>query len=546
MAIRAIQPGGLATSKRQTAQITRMPAPFKGIDARSPLAAASLDVCIYCYNLVPQDGGLGLRKGYRERQIDLDDGNGISVNTIVPYDGLEADGSEDRLFAVTNEGIWDVTTQGGTPTLKATFGNQTKDAGFGPSATFVTDAGDRYLAYADSLNGLFVYDSATDSWAQASGITGPTIENINFVAVHKERIWVIERGASDAWYLDIAAITGTATKFQFGSKMKNGGALRGLFNWSIDGGAGVDDLLVGVSGSGDVVVYKGTDPGADFTIQGVYFIGSLPKGPNFATEDSGELYLLSTYGVVSMTDLLSGVSIVSSDAGNTSARIAGQLRGRMATQSTLNGWAIRTIPSEGGFLISSPTLPGTFPIQYYYNITVAGWGLWRNLDVRSFVTWKDSVVFGDGLLRVLTMDREADNVKVNGPAPPEFNGQPIQFSLLTSYSALGAQGVFKRVKYIRPDIVGTAEPAYAVASRFDYTLNEADLPVTPNNPRNGVWDLDTWDTVVWTSESFDGWNSVYGAYGMGRNMALAYRGESYKTITLVGWDVIYDSGGPLV
>ena len=154
MAIRAIQPGGLTPSKRQTAQITRMPAPFKGIDARSPLAAASLDVCIYCYNLVPQDGGLGLRKGYRERQIDLDDGNGISVNTIVPYDGLEADGSEDRLFAVTNEGIWDVTDQGGTPELKVTFGNQTKDAGFGPSATFVTDAGDRYLAYADSLNGL--------------------------------------------------------------------------------------------------------------------------------------------------------------------------------------------------------------------------------------------------------------------------------------------------------------------------------------------------------------------------------------------------------
>ena len=543
MAIGAVR--SLSPRQTQTAVSKRIPAPYRGIDARSPLAAGDGAVCIYSYNLVPSDGGVALRKGYREWQIDLDDGAGVSVNTVMPYDGLLADGSEDRLFAVTNEGIWDVTVAGGTPSLKYTFPDQSDDAGYGMFVTFVTDAGDKTMWYADSVNGLFFYDVDLDTWSVPAGITGVDVTKVNFITVHKERIWLIERESPDAYYLGVAAIAGAATQFYFGSKLKNGGALRGLFSWTVNNGDfGVDALLVGVSGAGDVVIYQGADPATDdWTIAGVYFIGNLPLGQNFATEQSGELYILSTYGVTSMSDLMDGISITSVDAENTSARIAGQLRARMATQSDLRGWSIRSIPSEGGLLINSPTLESTLPIQYYYNITVGGWGLWRDLDIRSFGTWKNAVMFGDGSLRVLAMDREVDDVKITEPPAPEINGTPIQFSILSSYSPLGDPAMFKRVKFIRPDVISNVAPTFAAAPRFDYTLTEADLTLPPQQGKSGIWDVDNWDSVVWGASSSSGWNSVYGGFGKGRNVAVAYRGQTYNAFTLVGWDVIHDTGG---
>jgi len=549
MAIHILPRGALTRPKRQTSQTARIPAPFKGVDSRTPFAAGAQDVCVYSYNLVPNDGGVAIRKGYGRYQVEINDGNGLSVNTIIPFDGTLADGSEDRLFVATNEGIWDCTVEGATPELKETFGDQSADAGYGVFITYITDGAEKVMLFADSLNGLFTYDVATDAWAQASGITGADPLKVNFITVHKERIWLIERNSADSWYLGIGAITGAATPFYFGSKLRNGGALRGLFSWTVDGGQGVDDLFVGVSGSGDVVVYQGDDPtSADsWAIRGVYYIGTLPKGPNFATEQGGELYMLSTFGVISMTDLLNGVAISSSQQNSATARIAGELRQRLSREGSDSGWAIRSIPSEGGVLISTPVRAAQRPIQYYYNLTVGGWGFWRDLDIRSFNTWRSTVVFGDGSLRVLFMNKDIDDV-VFPPTPGIFNGVPIEFSTLTSFTALDSPAQFKRVKFIRPDVIGAEEPIFATAARYDYALTEGSIPlsVAPLSV-DSLWGVDLWDVAVWGSANFvQGFDTVYGAEGIGRTVAIAYRGEAYKPFTLVGWDVIYDIGGPML
>lgn len=549
MAIHTVTPGQpLARPKGIETRNYRFPAPQRGIDARAPLAEGRLDVCSYTYNLVPDDGGLKRRKGFREWQIDLENSSAESVNTVIPYDGLAADGSDDRLFAVTNEGIWDVTTAAAAPTLKFTFSNQTSDAGFGVYATFISDAGDKYLFYADSLNGLFTYDSGADTWAQTTGITGATAANVNFIAIHKQRIWLIERDSPDAWYLGIGAVTGAATKFYFGSKLKRGGALRGLFNWTVDGGAGVDDMLVGVSGAGDVIVYQGSDPSSLTTweVRGVYFIGSLPKGPKFGTEEGGELYLLSTYGLISMGDLLKGVNLSSMNSNTTTAQVSGIIRIRMSTDSDLNGWSVRAIPSEGGLLVSSPIMEGKDPIQYYYNTTVQGWGFWRDLDIRSFATWKNAVIFGDSSLRVCSMDRSADNVLITPPAAPEFNGSPVKFSTLTSFSSFGLPGMFKVALFIRPDTVGLTEPAFTAAARYDFLSQEPSAPLATTPDKIALWDVDNWDAAVWGPDPGTGWNTVYGASGIGRNVAIAYRGEAYDEFTLIGWDIMFKSGGSML
>jgi hypothetical protein len=548
MAVHGLQRGQLKRPKKQASKLFRVPAPYKGLDGRVPIAAGALDTCTYTFNLVPNDGGLELRKGYREWQIGVDDGGNLGATTIMPFNGLAADGSDDRLFAVNNEGIWDVTTPGAAPVIKFTFADQTDAAGYGVFIAYITDGGVKTMMYADSKNGLFTYDVATTTWAQTVGITGPTTTNINFIAVHKQRIWLIEEDAADSWYLGIGAITGAATKFAFGSKMKSGGALRGLFNWSIDGGAGVDDLFVGVSGAGDVVVYQGDDPGAAATweLRGVYFIGALPVGPKFGTNQGGELFLLSVYGLIGMSDLLKGVSVTSGADSGVTAPITSLLRNHMLTTREVAGWAVRDTPSEGGIVIDSPTLEGQRPIQYYYDHSIRGWGLWRDLAMTAFGTWRDAVVFGDADGRILYMDQEADNVLLTPPAPPAVNATAIEFSTLTSFSAFEKPGVFKRVHYVRPDFIGVAAPEFTAAPRFDYSTIEAGSPLATAPAKVGLWDIDSWDSAVWGASTAEGWGFAYGGFGVGRYCAVAVRGFAYSKIILAGFDVIYDHGGPML
>jgi hypothetical protein len=243
-----------------------VPAPIEGIDVSKGLAGGNLANCLYSYNLTAAEYGLRVRNGYREWAINLDNGSGLGVKTILPFGGEDTDLSDDRLFAVTNEGIWDVTTYAAAPTLALDFlapgngGDITDEAGYGVYTHYVTLAGAKLMYYADSRNGLFQYSAATGLWVRATTITGPDLEKVNFVMTHKRQLWMIEQDSSSAWYLEEASVSGAADEFFFGSKFIHGGNLAGLFSWTIDGGIGVDDYFVAVSRAGDVLPYQGTDP----------------------------------------------------------------------------------------------------------------------------------------------------------------------------------------------------------------------------------------------------------------------------------------------
>ena len=551
MAIHALQRGQLSRPQSKVNNITRFPAPIKGVDARIALTEGAPLNCIYAYNLVPFEYGMAVRKGYREWQIGVEDVDAFGVHTLIPFDGVVEDGSDDRLFAVTNEGIWDVSIPGDPPVLKFTFGDQRAEAGYGVYTHFVTDAAQDLLFYADNFNGLFQYDSVSDAWTQATGINGPVIENIRFIVVHKQRIWVVEEESTKAWYLPVRSISGDATEFFFGGKFKHGGNLEGLFNWSVDGGDGVDDYLVAVSRAGDVLPYQGADPSdQSWNLRGTYYIGEVPRGPFFGSEHGGELFLLSNYGITSMNDLLQGVDTSDlrpiEDQNTISGKITALLRARMEQTRNDYGWKVSTIPSEGGLLISTPRINNNAFIQYYYNFSTSSWGIWRGVPMETFDSYLGNVVFGDADNRVLYMDVTVDNVLLT-PPDDKKNGDDIEFSVLTSYQTIGAEGLYKRVKFIRPDFLADGEPVYAVQARYDYDLAEAlAIPATPIGLA-GEWDISLWDTAVWGGGGeLNPYNDVQGAWGPGRYVAVAMNGQTRNATRFVGWDVAFDVGGMLI
>lgn len=542
-------PSTVGKPVRQVNKVHKFPAPIKGIDTRISVSIADPLHCIYTFNLVPFDYGMRVRQGYREFVLDVDLGASVGIHTIVPFEGVIEDGSGDRLFAVTNEGIWDVTTFDTAPTLKATFPDQSVAAGYGVYTHYVDGSGDDLLYYADSRNGLYKYDPVADTWAPETGITGPTSTNINFIVSHKQRLWLCEEESQSAWYLDVGSNSGQATEFIFASKFKHGGALVGLYNWSVDGGEGIDDYLVAVSRAGDVLPFQGEDPSSATTwnLVGTYYIGKVPIGPNFATEHGGELYLLSSYGIVGMNDLLKGVNTVSAivdpEGDSASAKISGLLRDRVVRAINVPGWTVRVVPSDGSMVINSPKEAGISQIQFAYNISTTAWGLWRDVPMTCFDSYQGFMVFGDADNRILNMDVNTDNIQITPPVGRP-NGDGIRFSTLTGFHGLGTEGIYKQVKLIRPDFIAKSEPSFKCQARYDYNLQE----ITPGSaavPVGAEWDAGDWDVALWGSDNFEGFTGLQGTWGTGRYVAIAMAGESRSDTRFVGWDVTYSIGGSL-
>jgi hypothetical protein len=524
----------------------RYPPPIGGIDNRLALGGNDPNHCIYTYNLMPSEKGMVVRDGYREWQIDVDDGSAAGIHTMIPFNSETP--SQDKLFAVNNEGIWDVTVYGATASKVATFSDTSADAGYGTFTRFVNQAEVDVMFYADNLNGLWKYTVSTNTWAVPTDITGLVEAEVNFVTVYKNNVWFGVRESTVGYYLPVLASSGTVAEQFFGDKFKMGGALKGLFNWTVDGGNGLDDILVVVSSAGDVIVYAGSGPAeSDWGMKGIYYIGDIPNTPRFGSEQGGELYLLSSYGIISMNDLLQGVDtaeIMKTTGASMSAKIAGSVRADMKKNIDQRGWGVSVVPSQGGILLSTPQVGSEPYIQFFFNLATNGWGIWRGVPMQCSTSFNDNLYFGTADGRVMIMDSVVDNALLT-PVDPPINGDEIEFSILTAFSSMGKDGVYKRPHLIRPDFISTLAPAHTSQIRFDYDITEGvnNALTAPTPSTSALWDTALWDTAIWGSDAGDIFPSMGGAWGYGRYCAVATKGTCRAGTNLIGWDVIYSNGG---
>lgn len=536
MSIHAFRQDNIRRAGQQSMEVTTLPAPTGGMDSRQTLSKSSPETCVYAVNLNPSEYGMQIRQGYQEWADGVDNGGNLGIRTVIPFTGDATDGTQDRLFAVNNEGIWDVTTKGAPAVLKEAFINTTIDAGFGNYTHYTTDAELDIIMYADSLNGLFSYDPVADTWSPATDVSGVDPTLVTYITVHKQRIWMAERGSTVGWYLPIGSRSGIAVPFYFGAKFRHGGSLVGLFSWSVDGGAGVDDYLVAISRGGDVMPYQGTDPESDWQNVGTYFIGQVPRGTKVATDYGGDLAILSEFGVTAMSDLLQGADPTDPSDRNVTYKIGRFLRDDMKDLIAARGWEIRYLASEGMLMVSvPPRLDGT-RVQYVYLRTTRGWCFWRDVPIDCVDTWQSYTHFGTGD-KVYRMDVTRDDVKEGS------TGTDIQFSILFNYSQLGADGRYKRVELIRPTFISQVEPSFSVKAAYDYDVREAEFTNLFTQPQGDAWDAGLWDVALWSAGGFESHFDVRGAHGIGRGVSVGLGGRGVSDTILVNVDIMWRAGG---
>jgi hypothetical protein len=584
---------------QQSAKNHNIPASVGGINALQSLAGMPPQDCITCHNLMPSEYGMRLRSGYTEWAY-TDALNGYPINTLIGFQGQESV-LQDRLWAVTQEGIWDITTFADTPIapvvdfrLVSPQPSATKlaSAGFGTFVEITNDADERFLQYADEGFGLWQYQESGDAWLLTGTgqsdidftTSDPTLtlepEDIVFVTTWKSRLWYITYGSGVAWYLEPSAISGAAEVFIFGSKLRHGGDLLAIYSWTIDGGKGIDDMLVAVGRGGDILVYQGYDPVnvATFELKGSWFLGEFPNSRKVAIDYGGEMYLLSTYGVMSLRDLMQGV-----DAGTTattpSAKINRFLRPIVEAGKTKKNWALQIFPGDGFLQIIAPYTESRSAIQYNQNLITRAWGLWEGVPVNCAVTWAGKYIIAgidgrvweytgntDGgvlptpLAVVPVIAQNGDSIVSEsgldiiiseaGEPNPDILGTAINFDVITAFQAPGGDfSSNKRVGFVRPITIEATPSNLNTKAIYDYAINTvvqapsnvvSDSDKWQDTPPTGYgaeWNTAKWDFILTTN------SRTVGSLGMGNTIAIAMRGSAASRITFVGWDMSITSGG---
>jgi hypothetical protein len=474
-----------------------------------------------------------------------------TVRTFIPFNASIP--GNNKLFAVTKEGIYDVTAGGVTallltPTSAEAFPSVDVDAGVGSYHVVVNSAG-HFLVYCDEKWGYYIYVESTNTWTRVTSgggalqISGLDPAAAVFATVWKNRLFLVERGTTSAWYLDLYAIQGVATELNFAGKFAKGGHLVGLWSWTYDGGAGPDDLLVAVSSAGDVVIYQGSDPSIPgaFVIKGAWNVGTVPSGRRIATEVGGELLLATGIGLLPMSKLVTGM-VPEDRQQYVTYKISSLFSGLVSSYGSYEGWAIRFHPQDNALVVTYPKDSTGVTEQLVMSMATKGWSRYRGLPILACDNYQGKLYFGTADGRICVNDGYVDNVTLISPA--DYDN--VAFSGITAFDRLGSLKQ-KAVRMIRGNFTSDGRPPnYNVQARYKYDTQEAYGAVTRSTIAGAVWDTAQWDVDAWPGvQDFASEQRLTGATGIGPEVALAFNGKAAARVVLIGFDVFFTEGGLL-
>jgi hypothetical protein len=249
-----------------------------------------------------------------------------------------------------------------------------------------------------SATGAAVADGASSS-GSAVTLTGITGQQLSFVWSHKARVWFVEKGTLNAWYLPTNAFGGTAVKFPLTGIFRMGGALLFGGTWTVDSGTGIDDMQVFVTTEGEVAIYQGTDPAAasTWTIAGLYRI-ARPINKHSWFQSGADFYIVTEEGIVSVADVMSK-DRAQIQATAMTAAIEDLWRATVQKKVAGSKFALTVWPSENLFLIGVPSTTGQRTALVANTLTGA-WSRILGWDVEATRVFNDRLYFGtnDGLI----------------------------------------------------------------------------------------------------------------------------------------------------
>lgn len=424
-------------------------------------------------NVFPGVQDVALRNGC----ISWSTGYPSNIKTLMTYNGPLAS----KLFASTAAGIYDATTLGvvGAAVTACTNGAW-KYVNF-------TNSGGSFLLAVNGVDNLKLYDGA--AWTTVTGVSVPAITGVNtqslsYIALHKRRIWFVERNSMNLWYLATDAMSGAATLFPVGPLFKRGGKITAIGTWSIDGGSGQDDYFVILTSRGQVGVYQGTDPTASTTwaLVGVYDVG-IPIGDKPLVDFGGDLLLLTNSGVFPMSKVVQ--STILDKSATVSFQIDAAFLDSTVAFGTNYGWQMCSYKTENFMVVNVPIAEDQISYQYVMNTITKAWCRFVGWNASCWETLGNDLYFAGG-----TSVRKAW-------IGNNDEGSPIQARVQQAYNGLGYGGQKKpHLARINATITGSLTLQIAFDSDFRTFGGYSQISYAALSA-SALWDTGIWDSSLW-------------------------------------------------
>jgi hypothetical protein len=313
-------------------------------------------------------------------------------------------------------------------------------------------------------------------------ITGVDTRTLNQVFLHKRRLFFVEENSTSVWYLPAAAIGGAATEFPLGSVFRRGGYISFGASWSLDSGAGLDDVCIIVTSNGEIAVYEGDDPSDAnaWRLAGVYEI-SRPLNKSAYFKAGGDLAILTEDGIIPVSEAL--------------RKDRAALQAVAISYPIEDAWKLAVANRTTDFPIQ-PTLwqsqallmigvPGSGGVAYVANARTGAWCRYTGWDVRCGAVASDRLYFGTNGGKVM-----------RGQVGGNDGGSAYVAHYVPKFTE-GGIAQEKVANYAGVTVKAAARPNFRMACFDNYEIGAYPTATPLIGSGADVWGTGVWGDFVW-------------------------------------------------
>jgi len=525
--------------KQEVAQSTTVVAPIRGLNTLDNLRSMSPDYAISCTNFIATPQGLTARQGYTKLVT------GISgyVQSLMAYRGVTS--SQNKIFAAAGTKFYDATTATSTPTVV-----QSGLTNALWQYTNFSNLANHYLVCCNGVDTARLYNGS--SWINFSLVSTPaadgqiatgagmtSVTNWRQVVTHQQRVWIVQEGSTQAFYLPIGQVAGTPAGFDFGPVFPRGGTLASLASWAVDLGVGITSYLVAVSTAGDVAIYSGTNPATASTWawQGTWQLGA-PCGKRCLGAFGSDLLYLCEDGLMPLSKYLNSTRV--DNSAQLSFVIQPTISALVSTYSTLPGFEFVNYPGNNILLLNVPQIDADQNFQLCYQTQTAGWSQFTGWGAQCWAELAGTLYFGGNGFVGKAFTGYAD-----GAASDGTGGNTYVASAQQAFNYFDIPGKRKRFIRARPNIITSVnQPQISIGCNVDYNLTPPVASATLVGASGAVWDAGYWDQVEWASglNNFNRWQGVRGV-GYCASLTMTISVAAFTEWVATDW--VFEEGGTL-
>ena len=498
--------------RRRAATMTvTVPAPVGGLNTRDSLNLMPPTDAVRLDNWTPGISALSVREGFQPAASGFAAG---PVETLAAYHA----GTVRKLVAAADGGLHEVS---GAPFPLAT--------GFGDDRWQSVNFNGR-MGLVNGTDAPQLFDGAAVEPMAVSG-AGLSPARLLGIMTHRSRSYFFERDSQDFWYSETNALGGRLSRFPLSRVGQFGGNLVCMGSWNVEGGSDAwggggigEDLAVFCMSSGDIVVYRGDDPGSDWRLVGVFRAGA-PVDVRGAARRGSDLLVLTSEGLISIARLVSEGSLTPN--GVVSDKIRPTLAAAVARHGDNTGWQVTVHSRAGRTIVNVPLGGGRFE-QYVMDTQTGAWARWTGLDSHAWAVFGENAHFG------------AAAGTVNRVTGTTDAGAPIAGDVQTAFSAFGRRDLLKRCICLRPVLRGKSEAGIGLGALADFRSAGAPPLAAGFGPAGTGWEnadtaWETWDDPVWEGEARTTIAEWRAADGLGYTLGARLTSE---TVDELEWETL--------